>query len=137
VVNIKATLFDGSYHDVDSNEMAFRIASKEAFRKGILSGQPTLLEPIMNVKIHITEAFMGDVMGDLNTRRGQVTGMDTDDDGATVIEAQVPAGEIQRYATDLRSMTQGRGTFEAEFSHYQAVPTHLVDRIVEEHKVEA
>lgn len=137
VVNIKATLFDGSYHDVDSNEMAFRIASKEAFRKGILSGQPTLLEPIMNVKIHITEAFMGDVMGDLNTRRGQVTGMDTDDDGATVIEAQVPAGEIQRYATNLRSMTQGRGTFEAEFSHYQAVPTHLVDRIVEEHKVEA
>lgn len=134
VVNVKATLYDGSYHDVDSNEMAFRIAAKEAFKKGILSGNPTLLEPIMNVRVSITEAFMGDVMGDLNTRRGQVTGMDTGENGVTVIEAQVPGGEIQRYATDLRSMTQGRGTYESEFSHYQPVPQHLVDKIVEEHK---
>ncbi len=136
VVNVKATLFDGSYHDVDSNEMAFRIAAKEAFRQGILKGQPTLLEPIMNVRINVTEAFMGDVMGDLNTRRGQVTGMETNDDGTTVIEAQVPGGEIQRYATDLRSMTQGRGTYEAEFSHYQPVPHHLVEKIAAEHKSE-
>lgn len=134
VVNVKATLYDGSYHDVDSNEMAFRIAAKEAFKKGILAGQPTLLEPIMDVKVSITEAFMGDVMGDLNTRRGQVTGMDTGENGVTVIEAQVPGGEIQRYATDLRSMTQGRGTYESEFSHYQPVPQHLVEKIVEEHK---
>lgn len=134
VVNVKATLYDGTYHDVDSNEMAFRIAAKEAFKKGIMSGQPTLLEPIMNIKVSVTETFMGDVMGDLNTRRGQVTGMDTLDNGVTVIEAQVPGSEIQRYATDLRSMTQGRGTFESEFSHYQPVPQHLVDKIVAEHK---
>lgn len=88
----------------------------------------------MNVKVSVTETFMGDVMGDLNTRRGQVTGMDTGEDGITVIEAQVPGGEIQRYATDLRSMTQGRGTYESEFSHYQPVPQHLVDKIVEEYK---
>ena len=137
VVNVKATLYDGSYHDVDSNEMAFRIAAKEAFRKGILAGKPTLLEPVMNLKISITESFLGDVMGDLNTRRGQVTGMDTHDGGITVIEAQVPGGEIQRYATDLRAMTQGRGTYEAEFSHYQAVPQHLVDKIVAEHATES
>ena len=136
VVNVKATLYDGSYHDVDSNEMAFRIAAKEAFKKGILAGQPTLLEPIMNIKVSITETFMGDVMGDLNTRRGQVTGMDTGENGITVIEAQVPGGEIQRYATDLRSMTQGRGTFESEFSHYQPVPTHLVEKIVQEYAKE-
>ena len=137
VVNVKATLFDGSYHDVDSNEMAFRIAAKEAFKKGILSGQPQLLEPIMNIKVSVTENFMGDVMSDLNTRRGQVTGMDTDESGVTVIEAQAPGGELQRYATDLRSMTQGRGTYESEFSHYQPVPQHLVDKIVAEHKQEA
>lgn len=134
VVNVKATLYDGSYHDVDSNEMAFRIASKEAFKKGVLAGQPTLLEPIMTVHISVTEQFMGDVMSDLNTRRGQVTGMDTEGNGVTVIDAQVPGGEIQRYATDLRSMTQGRGTFTSEFSHYQAVPHHLVDKIVAEYK---
>jgi elongation factor G len=132
VVNVKATLYDGSYHDVDSNEMAFRIAAKEAFKKGILSGQPTLLEPIFKVSITVTEQFLGDVMSDLNTRRGQVTGMDTAGDGSTIIEAEVPGGEIQRYATDLRSMTQGRGTFTSEFVRYQPVPHHLVDRIVEE-----
>lgn len=135
VVNVRATLFDGSYHDVDSNEMAFRIAAKEAFKKGILAGQPTLLEPMMDIKVHITEAFLGDVMSDLTTRRGQVTGMDTEENGTTVIQAQVPGGEIQRYATDLRSMTQGRGTYEAAFSHYQPVPTHLVEKIAAEHKV--
>lgn len=132
VVGVKATLFDGSYHAVDSNEMAFRIAAKEAFKKGIMAGQPTLLEPIMKVAINVTEQFLGDVMSDLNTRRGQVTGMDTAGDGSTVIEAEVPGGEIQRYATDLRSMTQGRGTFTAEFVRYQPVPQHLVDKIVAE-----
>lgn len=130
VVGVKATLYDGSYHDVDSNEMAFRIAAKEAFKKGILSGQPTLLEPIMKISITVSEQFLGDVMSDLNTRRGQVTGMDTSEDGSTVIEAEVPGGEIQRYATDLRSMTQGRGTFTSEFVRYQPVPQHLVEKIV-------
>ncbi len=130
VVGVKATLYDGSYHDVDSNEMAFRIAAKEAFKKGILSGQPTLLEPIVKVSISVSEQFLGDVMSDLNTRRGQVTGMDTAENGSTVIEAEVPGGEIQRYATDLRSMTQGRGTFTSEFVRYQPVPQHLVEKIV-------
>lgn len=137
VVNVKATLYDGSYHDVDSNEMAFRIAAKEAFKKGIMAAQPSLLEPIMNIRVSVTETFMGDVMGDLNTRRGQVTGMDSGENGVTVIEAQVPGGEIQRYATDLRSMTQGRGTYESEFSHYQEVPQHIVDRLMQDQKVEA
>lgn len=130
VVGVKATLYDGSYHDVDSNEMAFRIAAKEAFKKGILAGQPTLLEPIMKVSITVSEQFLGDVMSDLNTRRGQVTGMDSSEDGSTIIEAEVPGGEIQRYATDLRSMTQGRGTFTSEFVRYQPVPQHLVEKIV-------
>jgi elongation factor G len=134
VVNVRATLYDGSYHDVDSNEMAFRIAAKEAFKKGFMSGQPTLLEPIMKIRVEVTEQFLGDVMSDLNTRRGQVTGMDTNEDGTTVIEAEVPGGEIQRYATDLRSMTQGRGTFTSEFVRYQPVPHHLVDKIIAEVK---
>jgi elongation factor G len=134
VVNVRATLYDGSYHDVDSNEMAFRIAAKEAFKKGFMAGQPTLLEPIMRIRVEVTEQFLGDVMSDLNTRRGQVTGMDTNEDGTTVIEAEVPGGEVQRYATDLRSMTQGRGTFTSEFVRYQPVPHHLVEKIVAEVK---
>lgn len=134
VVNVRATLYDGSYHDVDSNEMAFRIAAKEAFKKGFMAGQPTLLEPIMKIRVEVTEQFLGDVMSDLNTRRGQVTGMDTNEDGTTVIEAEVPGGEVQRYATDLRSMTQGRGTFTSEFVRYQPVPHHLVEKIVAEVK---
>jgi elongation factor G len=134
VVNVRATLYDGSYHDVDSNEMAFRIAAKEAFKKGILAGQPTLLEPIVKVEITVTEQFVGDVMSDLNSRRGQVVGMDTNDDSTTTIVAEVPGGEIQRYATDLRAMTQGRGTFTSAFERYQPVPHHLVDKIVAESK---
>ncbi|HWV24888.1 MAG TPA: elongation factor G, partial [Thermomicrobiales bacterium] len=130
VVNIQATLYDGSYHDVDSNEMAFKIAAKEAFKKGVLGGQPVLLEPIMEVKISVGEGAMGDVMSDLNSRRGQVTGMDTLEDGTTVIEAEVPAGEIQRYAIDLRSITQGRGTFHSSFLRYQPVPHHLAEQII-------
>lgn len=134
VVNVQATLFDGSYHDVDSNEMAFKIAAKEAFKQGILNGNPTLLEPIMAVSISVVENVMGDVMSDLNTRRGQVTGMDTGDDGTTIIEAEVPAGEIQRYATDLRSLTQGRGTFTSRFVRYDPVPHHLAEKILADGK---
>jgi elongation factor G len=134
VVNVQAKLVDGSYHDVDSNEMAFKIAAKEAFKKGILDGRPVLLEPIMALSISVGENAMGDVMSDLNSRRGQVTGMDTLEDGTTVIEAEVPASEIQRYAIDLRSITQGRGTFQASFLRYQPVPHHLADKIVSEAK---
>src|SRR5699024_4794477 len=104
--------------------------AKEAFKKGIMTASPVLLEPIMNVKISVSEHALGDVMSDLNSRRGQVTGMDTLEDGTTVIDAEVPAGAIQRYAIDLRSITQGRGTFHATFIRYQPVPSHLADEII-------
>jgi elongation factor G len=132
VVNVQATLFDGSYHDVDSNEMAFKIAAREAFRRGVLDGHPTLLEPVLKLTITVDEGYMGDVMSDLNTKRGQVTGMNPGDNGTTTIEAEVPAAEAQRYATDLRSMTQGKGTFRSEFAYYQPVPPHLAERIAEQ-----
>ena len=129
VVNVRATLTDGSYHDVDSNEMAFKIAAKEAFKKGILAAKPTLLEPVMKIHVTVPESFMGDVMSDLNGKRGHVNGMDPGSNGLTTIEAEVPAAEIQRYATDLRSFTQGRGSYTAEFLHYQPVPAHLAEQI--------
>ena len=124
VVNVRVTLCDGSYHDVDSSEMAFKIAAKEAFKKGVLDARPTLLEPVVTLQVTVPDQFAGDVMSDLNTRRGHVNGMNPED-GATTIEASVPAAEVQRYATDLRSITQGRGTFTTEFSHYQQVPPNV------------
>ncbi len=129
VVNIRATLTDGSYHDVDSNEMAFKIAAKEAFKKGILAARPTLLEPVMKIHVTVPETFMGDVMSDLNGKRAHFNGMDPGNNGTTTIEAEVPASEIQRYATDLRSVTQGRGSYTAEFLRYQPVPAHLTEQI--------
>jgi elongation factor G len=129
VVNLKVTLYDGSYHDVDSNEMAFKIASKEAFKKGILQGKPTLLEPMLNLRVTVPDANTGDVMSDLNGKRAHVSGMTPGDNGTTTIEAVVPAAEVQRYATDLRSITQGRGSFTTEFSHYQPVPPNLAEQI--------
>jgi elongation factor G len=135
VVNVKVTLYDGSYHDVDSNEMAFKIASKEAFKKGILMGKPILLEPVMNVSVVVPDNFTGDVMSDLNGKRAHVTGMNPASNGFTRIEATVPGAEIQRYATDLRSITQGRGSFTSEFSHYQPVPPNLAEQIKAEARV--
>lgn len=129
VVNVRVTLTDGTYHAVDSNEMAFKIAAKEAFKKGVLAAQPTLLEPVMRLRVTVPEGALGDVMGDLNAKRAHVAGMEPGGDGATTIEAMAPAAEVQRYATDLRSLTQGRGTFAAEFSHYQPVPPHLAEQI--------
>ncbi|MBA3337579.1 MAG: elongation factor G [Chloroflexia bacterium] len=129
VVRIRVTLTDGSYHDVDSNEMAFKIAAKEAFKKGVLQAKPALLEPIMTLRVGVPESHLGDVMSDLNTKRAHVSGMTPQDDGLTLIEATVPAAEIQRYATDLRSITQGRGHFTKVFSHYQQVPAHLSEQI--------
>jgi elongation factor G len=129
VVNLKVTLYDGSYHDVDSNEMAFKIASKEAFKKGILQGKPTLLEPVLSLKVTVPDGNTGDVMSDLNGKRAHVSGMTPGDNGTTTIEAVVPAAEVQRYATDLRSITQGRGSFTTEFSHYQPVPPNLAEQI--------
>jgi elongation factor G len=129
VVNVKVTLFDGSYHEVDSNEMAFKIASKEAFKKGILQGKPILLEPMVTISITVPDTFTGDVMSDLNGKRAQVSGMTPGENGTTCIEAIVPGAEIQRYATDLRSITQGRGSFTTEFSHYQPVPPQLAEQV--------
>lgn len=129
VVNVRVTLTDGSYHAVDSNEMAFKIAAKEAAKSGMLAAQPTLLEPVVSISVTVPEAMVGDVMGDLATKRAHVTGMVPSDDGLTTIEATIPAAEIQRYATDLRSLTQGRGGFRTEFSHYQPVPSHIAEHI--------
>jgi elongation factor G len=129
VVNVRVTLTDGTYHSVDSNEMAFKIASKEAFKKGILQAQPVLLEPIVTLKVTVPETYTGDVMSDLNTKRAHVSGMDPGPNGSTTIEAHVPAAEVQRYATDLRSITQGRGSFTTTFAHYQPVPAHIAEQV--------
>jgi elongation factor G len=129
VVNVKVTLTDGSYHSVDSNEMSFKIASKEAFKRGILQGKPVLLEPVVTLKVTVPDTYTGDVMSDLNTKRAQVGGMSPGTNGTTTIEALVPAAEVQRYATDLRSITQGRGTFTTDFSHYQPVPAHIAEQV--------
>jgi len=132
-VDMKVTLYDGSYHPVDSSEMAFKIAAAQAFKKGMTDGSPVLLEPIMNMTITVPDAFTGDIIGDLNTKRARVLGM-TPSHGMNVIQAQAPLAEILRYAIDLRSMTQGRGTFTIEFSHYEPVPAPIAQKIIAQHK---
>jgi elongation factor G len=129
VVNVRVTLTDGSYHAVDSNEMSFKIASKEAFKKGILQAKPVLLEPVVTLRVTVPDGATGDVMSDLNTKRAHVGGMSPNTNGTTTIEATVPAAEVQRYATDLRSITQGRGVFTTDFSHYQPVPPQIAEQI--------
>jgi elongation factor G len=131
VVDVRVTLYDGSYHPVDSSDISFQIAGREAFKKGMAQANPVLLEPIMRVRVTVPDEYTGDVMGDLNTRRGRVLGMSSAD-GKTTIEALVPYAEMRRYATELRSMTQARGTFEMEFSHYEEVPPHLAQQIIAE-----
>jgi elongation factor G len=135
-VDFQATLYDGSYHPVDSQEIAFRLAGQLAFKKGIPEAGPVLLEPIMSVTITVPEEYMGDVLGDLNTKRARVQGMEQQR-GNSIITTQAPLAEMQRYATDLRSITQGRGIFSMEFSHYEEVPGHLVEGIIAEAKREA
>lgn len=130
VVNVKVTLIDGAYHTVDSNEMAFKIASSQAFKDAMQKAQPTLLEPVMALRISIPSAYTGDIISDLNGKRAHVQGANPGDDGTTVIEASAPLAEVQRYATDLRQMTQGQGVFEMEFDHYQKVPPHLAEGII-------
>jgi elongation factor G len=130
-VDFKVTLDDGSYHAVDSSEMAFKIAGSLAFRKASQEAQPVILEPIMNVTVTTPEEFMGDIMGDLNGRRGKVLGMDTAGKNQ-VIKANVPMAEFLSYAPDLRSMTGGRGMYFMEFSHYDEVPAQIAEKIVEE-----
>lgn len=134
VVNLKATLVDGSYHDVDSSEMAFKIAAKLAYKKGLPLAAPVLLEPIVNVKITIPESYMGDIIGDLNKRRGRILGMNPLDDGTQQVEAEVPQAEMFKYATDLRSMTQGRGSFALKFERYEEAPAMVASKVIEEAK---
>jgi elongation factor G len=134
VVNVKAVLYDGGFHPVDSSEMAFKIASAQAFKEGLQAGRPVLLEPVMTLHITVPDNFTGDIMSDLNGRRGRVLGMNPMGTGFTVVDAQAPLAEVQRYVSDLRSMTQGRGTFAMEFDHYEAVPQHVADRVIEEAK---
>ncbi|MDD4549446.1 MAG: elongation factor G [Syntrophomonadaceae bacterium] len=135
VTNIKATLYDGSYHSVDSSEMAFKMAARLAFRKGIEAAKPVLLEPVVNVEIEVPDAFMGDIIGDLNSKRGRVQGMEPAGK-KQVIKAQVPLAEMARYTIDLKSMTQGRGKFHMEFSHYEEVPAQNAEKIIEKAKQE-
>ena len=136
VVNVKATLFDGSYHPVDSNEMAFKIAASLAFKKGIQEANPVLLEPIMRVEVLVPEEYMGDVMGDMNKRRGRILGMEPQPDGSQLIIAEAPQAELFQYAIDLRSMTQARGSFTMEFARYEEVPSDIAEAIIEEAKAE-
>ncbi len=130
VTNIKATLYDGSYHDVDSSEMAFKLAANIAFKKGMEQAQPILLEPIMKLTITVPEEYMGDVMGDINKKRGKILGMEPTDNGKQVIYAQAPQAETFKYAIDLRAMTQGRGNFEMELEKYEEVPQNLAQKII-------
>jgi elongation factor G len=129
VVDVRVTLIDGSSHPVDSSEMAFKIAAAQALKKGMAEAQPVLLEPIVNITITVPDTLTGDIIGDLNTKRGRVSGMNPGD-GVNVIQAQAPLAEVQRYAVDLRSMTQGRGIFTTEFSHYEEVPSQIAQKII-------
>jgi elongation factor G len=129
VVDVKVTLFDGSYHDVDSSEIAFKIAGSMAFKQAARKASPVLLEPIMSVEVVVPEDFMGDVIGDLSSRRGKVLGMDTRP-AAQAIDARVPLAQMFGYATDVRSMTQGRATYTMQFSHYEPVPAAVAEGIV-------
>jgi len=133
VVDMKVTLYDGSFHSVDSSDIAFKIAAAQALKKGLSQGQPVLLEPIMNLTITVPETYTGDIASDLNTKRGRVLGMNPSD-GINVIQAQAPYAELLRYAIDLRSMTQGRGSFTMEFDHYEEVPAHLTQKITADTK---
>lgn len=132
---VKVSVYDGKEHPVDSKPVAFEIAAREAFKLSVKDAAPVLLEPIFNVRIVVPEANMGDIMGDLNTRRARIQGMDTEK-GRSVVTAQVPLAEMQRYTTDLRSITGGRGVFTMEFSHYEVVPAHIANEIVAQRQKE-
>ena len=131
--NIKVTLYDGSYHPVDSNEMSFKIAGSLAFKKGAEMANPVILEPIMNLTIKIPEQYLGDIMGDINSRRGRIMGMDHEGK-MQIIEAQAPMAELVKYAIDLKAMTQGRGSYLSEFDHYEEVPAKIAESIIAAHK---
>jgi elongation factor G len=129
MVDFKVTVYDGSYHDVDSSELAFKLAARKAFKAAMQHAKPTLLEPVMNVEIQAPVEYAGDLMGDLNSRRGRIAGMDTK--GSTqFIRAKVPMSEMLNYSNDLTAMTQGRASFLMEFDHYDFVPQLQADKII-------
>jgi elongation factor G len=130
VVDVKVTLFDGSYHEVDSNENAFKMAGSMAFKEGMRRANPTLLEPIMAVEVETPEDFMGNVVGDLNSRRGMIQGMEDMAGGGKVIRAEVPLAEMFGYSTTLRSLSQGRATYSMEFKHYSEAPKNVAEAII-------
>ena len=125
---VKVRLYDGSFHEVDSSEMAFKIAASMGFKDGMKKASPVILEPVMKVEVVVPEEYMGDVMGDLNSRRGRVEGMDARGN-TQVINSYVPLKEMFGYATNLRSLTQGRATYTMQFSHYEEVPTSIAEEI--------
>ena len=133
VIDLKATLVDGSFHDVDSSEMAFKIAGSMAIKEAVMKASPVLLEPMMKVEVEVPEDFIGNVIGDLNSRRGQIEGQETET-GIAKVSAKVPLAEMFGYATDIRSKTQGRGIFTMEFSHYEEVPRNVAETIITKSK---
>lgn len=132
VVRVRVVLEDGTSHVVDSSDIAFQIAGSLAFKKAAEQAGVVLLEPIMNVSVTVPDDLVGDVIGDLNGKRGRIQGMEPNGDGTTTVRAQVPMAEMLRYASDLRSITGGRGFFEMSFSHYEEVPPHIAQKVVEE-----
>ena len=135
VTGVKAVLYDGSYHDVDSNELSFKMAASLAFKDGKPKAKPVLLEPIYSLKIAIPADYLGDVMGDINKRRGRIMGTDTEGE-LSIIEAEIPLAEIKTYTMELRSLTRGSGKFVSEFLGYEDVPPMFVDKIIAEAKKE-
>lgn len=133
VVDVKVTLFDGTYHSVDSDEVSFKIAASQAFKKGFMEAKPVILEPIYDITVKIPEEYMGDVMGDISSRRGKIQGMDSESP-FQIIKAKVPLAELHKYSTQLRSLTQGRGMFAMSFSHYEEVPKEIEGKIIEEYQ---
>ena len=133
VVDLKTVIFDGSYHDVDSSGMSFEIAGSQAFKRGMADASPILLEPVVKLSVNVPDNYTGDIMSDLNGKRGRILGM-TPGDKFTMVEAEVPLSEVQRYAQDLRSLTQGRGSYRLEFDHYEPVPANLEQRVIEDAK---
>ncbi len=131
VVDVKATLHFGSYHEVDSNENAFKMAGSMAFKEGMRQAQPVLLEPIMAVEVETPEEKMGDVMGDLSSRRGMIQGMEDLPGGGKAVKAEVPLSEMFGYATQLRSLTQGRASYTMEFKHYAEAPKTVAEAVIE------
>jgi elongation factor G len=132
LVDMLVALYDGSYHNVDSSDMAFKIAGSMALQKGVAEADPRLLEPIMNIEVVVPEQYMGDIIGHLNGKRGRIQGMEPGPAGMQVVRAQVPLAEVFAYATELRSMTQGRASYTVKFAHYEEIPGHIAQRIIEE-----